>query len=58
MKKKDVVFETVKESFHYDEFISALQKNKVTGLEAQEVSEKAGLVRSNASSLLNIIPLG
>lgn len=53
MKKKDVVFETVKESFHYDEFISALQKNKVTGLEAQEVSEKAGLMRSNASSLLN-----
>ena len=40
MKKKDVVFETVKESFHYDEFISALQKNKVTGLEAQEVSER------------------
>lgn len=29
MKKKDVVFETVKESFHYDEFISALQKTKL-----------------------------
>ena len=53
MKRKEMVFETVKEAFRSDELISNLEKSRIKGLEAREVSERTGLARSNASSLLN-----
>lgn len=55
MRKIQEVYLYVKENISLEDMKTNLQQDKSIGIEAKEIYEKLGIVRNNASTLLNVL---
>ncbi len=53
MRNTDAIFSFIQNNLSYEQFIEQLQAKQAPGVHAEQIQEKLGIVRNNASTFLN-----